>query len=136
MCRLNCFTLVAASVLVIVNPARADDAAEKKKIEALIKHIEEQKDAKFIRNGRENDSKTWAGYMKVKWKRAEAEVKTAKDFIEQCASTSSVSSKPYTIKFKDGKEQKLGDYLTAELKKLEKPEEKKPDEKKQEENKK
>jgi len=132
MCRPMLFTFIAASALVFVNSARADEAAEKKKIESLIKHIEEQKDAKFVRNGRENDAKTWAGYMKVKWRRAESEVKTAKEFIEQCASKSEVSGKPYMIKFKDGKEQKMGEYLTAELKKIEekKTEDKKPDEKK------
>jgi hypothetical protein len=128
------FTLATASTLILANSARADDAAEKKKIEALIKHIEDQKDARFVRNGRENDAKTWAGYMKVKWRRAESEVKTAKDFIEQCASKSEVSGKPYMIKFKDGKEQKMGEYLTAALKKIEekKPDDKKPEEKKDE----
>lgn len=132
MRRIIMLTFVAASTLVFVNSASADEATEKKKIEALIKHIEEVKDAKFVRNGRENEPKKWAAYMRVKWDRAEAEVKTAKDFIDKCASTSSVSGKPYLVKFKDGKEQKLGDFLTAELKKLEKPEEKKSDDKKQE----
>ena len=131
------FSLVFATIcaLSLVAPARADEAAEKKKIEALIKHIENTKDAKFVRNGRENDAKTWAGYMRVKWDRAESEVKTAKDFIEKCASISSVSKQPYMIKFKDGKEQKMADFLTAELKRLEAPPEKKPDEKKPEEKK-
>jgi len=50
----------------------------------------------------------------------ETEIKTAKDFIDKAASVSSTSGKPYLIRVKGSKEVKSGDYLHAELKKLEK----------------
>lgn len=95
-------------------------ATEKQKIEALIKHVEGIKDAKFVRNDTEYDAKTAAKFLRGKWESNEAEIKTAKDFIEKAASVSSTTGKPYLIRFKDGKEMKSSEYLLAELKKLEK----------------
>ncbi len=94
---------------------------EKQKIEALITHVEDLKDAKFVRNDREYDAKTAAKFLRGKWEANEAKVKTAKDFIDKAASVSSTTGKPYLIRFKDGKDVKSGDYLRAELQKLEKP---------------
>jgi hypothetical protein len=101
-------------------PAQEKPATEKEKIEALIKHVEGMKDAKFVRNDQEYDAKTAAKFLRAKWEASAAEVKTAKDFIEKVASVSSTTGKPYLIRSKDGKEMKSGDYLLAELKKLEK----------------
>lgn len=93
---------------------------EKQKIEALIKHVEQIKDAKFVRNDTEYDAKTAATFLRRKWEANERDVKTAKDFIEKVASVSSTTGKPYMIRLKDGKEMKSGEYLLGELKKLEK----------------
>ena len=108
--------LAAAAVV------RADEkpATEKQKIEALLKHVEDMRDAKMVRNDREYDAKTAARFLRGKWEANEAEIKTAKDFIEKAASVSSTTGRPYLIRFKDGKEMKSGDYLLAELEKLEK----------------
>ena len=122
---------VGFTVLLVVaapSPAQAQGkpATERQKIEALIKHVEGLKDAKFVRNDQEYDAKTAATFMRRKWEANEAEIKTAKDFIEKAASTSSTSGKPYRIRFKDGKEMKSGDYLLEQLKKLEKSPDEKP----------
>lgn len=93
---------------------------EKEKIEALIKHVEGLKDAKFVRNDREYDAQTAAKFLLGKWKANDDQVKTAKDFVEKIASSSSTTGKHYLIRFKDGKETKSGEYLHIELKKLEK----------------
>jgi hypothetical protein len=93
--------------------------SEKEKIEALIKHVEGMQGAVFVRNGKEYDAKTAGKFLRGKWER-DSDVKTARDFIEKIATTSSTSGKPYLIRFKDGKEVKSGEYLTEELKKLEK----------------
>src|SRR4051812_34506232 len=108
------------SLALVAPVTAAEEKTEKQKIEALIKHIDELKDAKFIRNGAEHDAKAAAKFMRVKWERADSEIKTARDFIDKLATTSSTSGKPYLIRLKDGKDQKLGEYLTAELKKIEK----------------
>jgi hypothetical protein len=105
--------------------AQEKPTTEKQKIEALIKHVEELKDAKFVRNDTEYDAKTAARFLRGKWEANEAGIKTAKDFIEKAASVSSTTGKPYMIRRKDGQKMKSAEYLLAELKKLEKPREEK-----------
>jgi hypothetical protein len=99
---------------------------EKGKIEALIKHLENLKDATFIRNDSHYEAKTAARFLHGKWQAEEKKIKTAMDFIEKVASVSSTSGKPYVIRFKAGREVKCGEYLRDELKKLEKVKPEKP----------
>jgi hypothetical protein len=103
-------------------PVHAQDkpTTEKQKIEALIKHVEELKDARFVRNDTEYDAKTAARFLRGKWEANAASIKTAKEFIEKAASVSSTTGKPYLIRFKDGRQIKSGEYLLTELKRLEK----------------
>ena len=114
--------VVLALIHLVTGPPQQpqDKESEKKKIEALIKHVEELKDAKFVRNDKEYDAKTAGAFLRGKWDAKKAEIKTALDFIDKAASVSSTSGKPYVIRFKDGKETKSAEYLGAELKKLEK----------------
>jgi hypothetical protein len=105
----------------LVAQAAEKPKTEKQKIEALIKHVEELTDAKFVRNDSEYDAKTAARFLRGKWEANEDEIKTAKDFVEKAGSVSSTTGKPYLIRFKEGKEVKSGEYLLDELKKLEKP---------------
>jgi hypothetical protein len=102
-------------------PAQGEPQTEKQKIEALIKHVENLKDATFVRNDKEYDAKTAARFLLGKWQANESSVKTAKDFIENVASVSSTSGKPYLIRFKNGKEEKSGSYLLEQLRKLHSP---------------
>ena len=119
--------LLAVSFLVLLaamsaSPQAADKPlGEKEKIEALIKHLEGLKDATFIRNGSEYDSKAAAKFLRGKWESHRKEIKTATDFIEKAASISSTSGKPYLIRLKNGRKTQCGDYLKTELKKLEQP---------------
>jgi membrane-bound lytic murein transglycosylase len=110
--------LVAALAVV---PDQERPTTERQKIEALIKHVEGLKDAKFVRNGMEYDAKTAVQFLRGKWDANTAQIKTAKDFIEKAASISTTTGQPYLIRFKDGKQMKSGEYLKAELQKLEKP---------------
>jgi hypothetical protein len=105
--------------------AQEKPTTEKKKIEALIKHVEQLKDVKFVRNSKEYDPKTAAKFLRGKWQANEAEIKTAKDFIDKVATISSTTGKPYLIRLKDGKDTKSAEYLLGELKKLEKSSEEK-----------
>ena len=120
--------LLPSAVAILLGGSLADEKnlSEKQKIEALITHIEELKDASFVRNGTEYDAKTAATFLRRKWKSNESAIKTARDFIQKVASVSSTSGKPYMIRRKNGKESKSGEYLLAELKKIEAPAEKKP----------
>ena len=110
--------VTGAALVALSGVAAAEDKPEAKKIEALLTHIEKL-DAKFIRNGDEHDAKRAAEFLRVKWERADSDIKSASDFIEKLATKSSTSGKPYMIKFKDGKEVKSGEYLKDELKKIE-----------------
>jgi hypothetical protein len=103
-----------------IDAAEDKPLSEKEKIESLIKHLENLKDAKFIRNNSEYDSKSAARFLRGKWETQGKKIKTATDFIEVAGSVSSTSGKPYVIRFKDGREVKCGSYLKEELKKLEK----------------
>ena len=100
-------------------PSHAEPAAgEKAKIESLIGHLENLKDATFVRNGSDYDAKSAAKFLRGKWQSNDKEIKTAADFIAKAATVSSTTGKPYLIRFKDGTQAKCGDYLNARLKEL------------------
>lgn len=93
-------------------------AAEAQRIEHLIRAVEELPNAKFVRNGSAYDAKAAAEHLRLKLRNAGARVKTAEDFIRFCASKSSVSGKPYRIRFADGTMQTSEAYLRARLNEL------------------
>jgi len=99
--------------------AQALPTAERQKIEALIKYVGDLKDTKFIRNGWSYEVSTAVRFLRGKWEANESSVKTARDFIDKVASFSGTSSKPYLIRFKDGKEIPSREFLTTELQKIE-----------------
>ena len=92
---------------------------EMQNIDALIRSIERLPDAVFIRNGSEHDSKRAGEHLRMKWKRAGKRVKNAGDFISCCASGSSMSGKPYQIRFSDGRVMPSAQFFRAELRKIE-----------------
>jgi Family of unknown function (DUF5329) len=108
-----------AAILPSFASAQSAPAAEKQKIEALIKQVGDLKDAKFVRNGSTYEPATAVRFLRGKWEANDAEVKTARDFIDKVASASGTSGKPYLIRFKDGREIKSQEFLLAELKKIE-----------------
>ncbi len=92
---------------------------EPQKIEAIIHVLEALKDAQFIRNGSAYNATEAGAHLRMKWKYAGRAVKSAPDFIRLCGSTSSLSGKPYLVRYKDGHEVKASDFLWAALKKVE-----------------
>ena len=122
----NRFRVLASCCLVLFSShsIAADKPAiekgEKEKIEALLKHLENLKEATFIRNDVAMQPKEAAALMRRKWESMSEQIKTANEFIEKIMTVStSGAKKPYLIRFKDGKETKCAEYLKAELKKLE-----------------
>ena len=115
--------VLALSVLATVAPtmpvAQPLPAAEKQKIETLIKQVRGLNDATFIRNGSSYSAGNAATFLRRKWQANDSNVKTARDFIDKVASFSGTSGKPYLIRFRDGKEITSQDFLRAELKKIE-----------------
>jgi hypothetical protein len=96
----------------------ARDAKEDARIDALLKGIASLEGATFVRNGEEHRAKDAADHLRSKLERSGERVKTAEDFIDGCATKSSVTGKPYKIRFADGVEKESGPYLHGELRKI------------------
>ena len=73
----------------------------------------------FIRNGTEYDAAKAAEHLHRKLDYAGKRIKTAQDFIDQLASASSMTGKPYRIRFKDGHSVESAVYFREQLRKLE-----------------
>jgi hypothetical protein len=100
--RFLCATLALTGAVAL---AHAGDLAsvESQKIEYLIAAIGTLQNAQFVRNGTAYDAQAAADHLRLKLKNAGARVKTAEDFIRYCATGSSVSGKPYLIRYSDGR---------------------------------
>jgi len=99
--------------------AAAAPLTEQQKIDALIHSIETLPGAQFIRNGSAHDGKAAVEHLQMKRRYAGDRIKTANDFIESCASRSSMTGLPYQIRFANGKTEDAGVFLHAELKLIE-----------------
>ena len=112
--------LVGVFILLILCAAlraRAADipALETEKIDYLIASIESIGTAQFIRNDTAYDSKSAAGHLRLKLRNAGSHVKSAADFIRYCASVSSMTGRPYWIRFSDGRQVTAEAYLREKL---------------------
>lgn len=93
--------------------------SEEQKIEALIRSVENEKGAIFIRNEEEHPAKAAAGHLRGKRKYAGRKIITARQFIDKLATGSSQSGKPYRIRLANGNEMTSAKYLKAKLAELE-----------------
>lgn len=105
-------------LLLAALPVLARDAAEDSRIAAVIARVETLEGAKFVRNGTSHGPAEAADHLRAKLKRAGERVKTAEDFIDGIATKSSMSGKPYRIRFKDGTETDAGPWMHRQLKEV------------------
>jgi hypothetical protein len=84
-------------------------------IEYLLAYFAESK-LTFIRNGQEHDSAAAAAHMRRKHEYYKARIATPEDFIEQVASKSLQSGKPYLVRLPGGREASVGAWLRDALK--------------------
>lgn len=112
--------LFVVILLSIFSIFQSKPLTEAQKINKLISYIESLQGASFIRNGDTHTCKEAAEHLRLKYKSASDKAKTAKDFINNLATKSSMSGKFYQIKLADGKVYKSQDLLLAKLKELEK----------------
>ena len=103
------------------NSMPATHLSEAAKIQALIGSIEQLKGAVFIRNGSEYDGVKAAAHLRRKLDYAGSKVKTAEQFIDYLATGSSMSGKPYRIRFADGHSVDSAVYFREQLRRLESP---------------
>jgi hypothetical protein len=125
MIRLKAFRFIFITLLLLYSAvpnsgfAQSAPALEKQKIDILIKEVGELRNAQFVRNGWTYGVATAVRFLKGKWEANDAEVKSARDFIDKVGSASGTSGQPYLIRFNDGREVKSRDFLLAELIKIE-----------------
>ena len=91
---------------------RADTTADEE-IRALIQAVAES-GCEFNRNGSLHSAEAAAEHLELKYSRGQRYADTAETFIEQLASKSSWSGKPYQM-ICDGEVHPAGDWLTATL---------------------
>ncbi len=111
--------LFCAWLLVFNTKAQSPKYSEAQKTDHLIAYIASFENAVFIRNGTEHTAKDAAEHLQMKREKAGSRITTAIDFIEKIAAKSSMSGKPYQIRFADGKTFNCETVLKVELKKLE-----------------
>jgi len=98
----NNFTILIVFLSFLAVGCYAGDFSETDKINHLIASVEGLQGATFIRNGSEHDARTASNHLRRKLKAMGDKVKTAEDFIEFCASKSSMTGEPYLIRLADG----------------------------------
>ncbi|HXW73623.1 MAG TPA: DUF5329 family protein [Steroidobacteraceae bacterium] len=108
------FTAVAFLTLAAAAHADAPTPAENARINYLLGVVASLHDAQFIRHGVAYDSSAAVNHLRAKLRAAGARVKTA-EFIRYCASQSSVSGRPYEIRFPDGRVVPSADFLRQKL---------------------
>ena len=113
--------LTASLGLLLGATAGAAPMTDGQKIDALIHGVEALQGVQFIRNGSAYDGKAAAEHLRYKQGHAWGHCETANDFIAHCASSSSMSGKPYQIRYADGKTIDAEVYFRRELKRLETP---------------
>jgi hypothetical protein len=69
----------------------------------------------FIRNTARYSSVEAAEHMNKKYRHFRADIKTAEDFIERCASRSLLSGKPYLVINEQDEQVRTSEWLEAEL---------------------
>lgn len=93
--------------------------SEDKVIQTLIQRVEKTTDMVFVRNGSEYNATDAASHMRSKYDYFKAEIVTAEDFIERCATRSEMTKVAYKVKLASGAAMRdSGDFLREELRKL------------------
>jgi hypothetical protein len=95
--------------------ASAAGSSPDHEIEALLAYIGNLNNASFIRNGDPHTAKEAEAHLRMKWTSLKSRITTAEEFIRYCGSKSSMSGKPYLIRFQDGHEEPAAQVLTSQL---------------------
>lgn len=97
----------------------AREAREQQRIDFLLNSVETAKGIKFIRNRSEYDGIAAGKHLRDKLGYAGERVKTAEQFIQYCASESSMTHLKYTVRLADGKTVDSAVYFTGLLREWE-----------------
>lgn len=107
---LLCFLLTAL-------PAMALDAKAQREIDQLLDFVA-RSGCQFVRNGSVHASPEASEHLRMKLSKAGNRIRSAEDFIEQLASQSYLSGKPYAARCPGKAEQPSKSWLSNELRRL------------------
>jgi len=100
----------------VVTPVRAAlDAAQTARVERLLDRVAAQTEVRFIRNGEAHSAQAAAEHLRLKLRNAGSRISTAEQFVEHLASRSSITGRPYRLRFPDGSEVDAGPWLMKAL---------------------
>ncbi|MDR1658532.1 MAG: DUF5329 domain-containing protein [Deltaproteobacteria bacterium] len=90
--------MTAAFLAAPTGAAAEMSAAEAARVERFLEDLSAQSALVFIRNGREYDVERAVNHLRRKLRGAKDKITTAEEFVDQVASGSSASGKPYLIR--------------------------------------
>lgn len=103
--------LLACFLLAFPHTAAGVSPEEQVRVDALLDALGNETDLVFIRNGSEHTAKEAVDHLKLKLRRAGNRVTTAEEFIDNLASSSSFSNKPYMIRRPGREPEPAGPFL-------------------------
>ena len=101
--------------LAVPSSSSAREPREERRIEYLLHSVGSLPGAVFIRNGSEYDAPAAEKHLRQKLNYAGERLKTAEQFIEYCATRSSVSGQLYKIRLADGSTVESAAFFRAKL---------------------
>ena len=113
--RRSLLPFVAAVFLLLPVVASARDVKEQARIDFLIHGVETSKGITFIRNGTEYTGTAAAAHLRMKLGYLGERVKTAEEFVKNCASESSITHQKYKVRLADGTTNDAGSYFLGQL---------------------
>ena len=102
-------------LLSLVTPLFGREVKEQRRIDFLLHMVGSLDHSKFIRNGSEYDARAAEAHLRQKLDYGGERLKTAEQFIEYCATRSSLSGKAYQIRLADGNTVEAGPFLRGKL---------------------
>ena len=115
------FSLLILLLLVLALPAQAFTDSKLVRVDKLLNLLSSKTDMIFIRNGSEYDVNDAVAHLRRKLDYAADKVNSAEEFIDNVASFSSLSGKPYQVKELGGQPSDFGLYLHELLKEADTP---------------
>lgn len=113
------YLLLCLFLLLMAVPALAMPAQETKRVEALLNELAAQPGLVFIRNGQEYELDEALNHLRRKLNYAADQLNSVEEFIDQVASASYMSGRPYQVRLPDGTIVAAGPYLHQLLKNIE-----------------
>lgn len=118
MNRRRCFAVVLAACSSWAHALPTP--TEQQRIDRLIDAVAQQKDIRFLRNGREYSATQAADFLRGKLKWRIEKVHTVQDFIDEVGTRSTTSGEAYLVRQADGRTLPSADFLRQELRRVDK----------------